>query len=235
MIFGNKKKTMKYENKETESPWLIAGLGNPGAKYEKSWHNVGFMALEILSQKYKIPINRIKFKGLFGRGSIGGSQVILLKPTTFMNLSGESVREAAAFFRIPKERIIILYDDLDIETGLIRIRQNGGPGTHNGMKSVVNCLSSEGFPRIRIGIGPLPEKWQLVDYVLSEIPADRQQECFEGLSAAARAVEIAVEKGIDLAMNRCNIRKKKVEKDKSDKDKADTGKIDKDKADTGNE
>lgn len=215
MIFSKSKKTGLNDNVDAESPWLIAGLGNPGAKYEKTWHNVGFMTLEILSQKHKIQINRIKFKGLFGRGSIGDSQVILLKPTTFMNLSGESIREAAAFFRIPKERIIVLYDDLDIETGMIRIRKNGGPGTHNGMRSIVSCLASEAFPRIRIGIGPLPEKWQLVDYVLSEIPADRQKLCYEGLEAATRAVEIAVGKGIDLAMNRCNV-KKKAEKEKAE-------------------
>ena len=222
MIFGRKIKNDKFANAESDSVWLIVGLGNPGARYEKTWHNVGFMALEILSQKHKIKIDRIKFKGLYGRGSIGDSSVILLKPTTFMNLSGESVREAAAFFRIPKERIIILYDDLDIETGLIRIRQNGGPGTHNGMRSVVSCLASEDFPRIRIGIGPLPEKWQLVDYVLSEIPADRQKLCFEGLESAAKATEIAVCKGVDLAMNRCNVRKKKVPKEKivTEKDKA---------------
>lgn len=216
MIFGRKTKNEKFANDGSDSLWLIVGLGNPGTKYEKTWHNVGFMALEILSQKHKIAINRIKFKGLFGKGSIGDSQVILLKPTTYMNLSGESVREAAAFFRVPKERIIILYDDLDIETGLIRIRQNGGPGTHNGMRSIVSCLASEDFPRIRIGIGPLPERWQLVDFVLSEIPADRQKLCYEGLESAAKAVEIAVSKGVDLAMNRCNIRKKKVKQDKAD-------------------
>jgi PTH1 family peptidyl-tRNA hydrolase len=204
---------MRVNNNLDETPWLIVGLGNPGSKYERTWHNVGFMTLEILSQRHKIPINKIKFKGLYGRGRIDDNTVIFLKPTTYMNLSGESVREAASYFRVPSERVLIIYDDLDIETGLVRIRQRGGPGTHNGMKSVVNCLATEDFPRIRVGIGPLPDRWQLVDYVLSEIPDERKQNCYDGLTTAADAVELAVRKGIDLAMNRCNIRKKQKQED----------------------
>lgn len=198
---------------KSENLWLVAGLGNPGRQYEKTWHNAGFMALDILSQRHQINLNRIKFKGLFGRGQIKGNQVILLKPTTYMNLSGESVREAASYFKIPLHRVLVIYDDLDIEIGNVRIREKGGPGTHNGMRSLVGCLGSELFPRIRVGIGPLPNNRELVSYVLSEIPDDIRQVLWEGLNIAADAVEISVSKNLSLAMNRCNKKKSNADND----------------------
>lgn len=203
--------------------WLVAGLGNPGSRYEKTWHNAGFMTIDILSQRHSISLNKIKFKGLYGRGQINGNQLILLKPTTYMNLSGESVREAAAYFKIPLHRILVVYDDLDIETGIVRIREKGGPGTHNGMRSLVTCLGSDLFPRIRIGIGPLPENYELVNYVLSEIPMNSQQSLWDGLNLAADAVEITVSKNLSLAMNRCNMKKansKKTLKEEAPDDQA---------------
>lgn len=192
---------------KSESLWLVAGLGNPGKQYEKTWHNAGFMTLDIISQRHQIKLNKIKFKGLYGRGQIAGKQVILLKPTTYMNLSGESVREAAAYFKIPLNKVLIIFDDIDIEAGNVRIREKGGPGTHNGMRSLVSCLGSDLFPRIRVGIGPLPENRELVSYVLSEIPVDKQQILWEGLNIASDAIEISVSKDLSLAMNRCNKRK----------------------------
>lgn len=194
---------------QTTTPWLIAGLGNPGLKYEKTWHNAGFLALEVLSQKYRIGLNRIKFKGIYGQGTIKGEKVILLKPSTFMNLSGESIQEAAAFFKIPADRIVLIYDDIDVERGMIRIRQTGSAGTHNGMRSVIERLGTAEFPRIRVGTGPLPARWQLIDYVLSDITPEYQITMFSSFEKAAEAVDVMIEKGIAAAMNRFNGKEKK--------------------------
>lgn len=188
--------------------WLIAGLGNPGRQYEKTWHNAGYMALEIISQRHAIPVNKIRFKGLVGQGTIASQKVILLKPTTYMNLSGESLREAMAFYKIPPERTLVIYDDLDIPVGTVRMRPNGGTGTHNGMRSIVNVLGLQNFPRIRVGIGPLPENWELVNYVLADIPKDQQSDFFLALNTAADAVEWTIKDGLEQAMNRANTKDK---------------------------
>ena len=190
------------------TPWLIAGLGNPGAKYEKTWHNAGFLTLEVLAQRNKIRMDRIKFKGLYGQGVIKNEKVILLKPTTFMNESGESIREAMAFFKIPQERILLIYDDIDIDRGTIKIRQTGSAGTHNGMRSVITHLGTQDFTRIRIGIGPLPSPWQIVDFVLSEIVAEHQKTMFSSFEQASAAVEVLLEKGTAAAMNQFNTKEK---------------------------
>ena len=185
-------------------PWLVVVLGNPGAKYERTWHNAGFMAVEILSQRHGIRVDRIKFKGVYGQGSIGGVRVVLLKPGTYMNLSGESVQEAAAFFRIPMERVVVMLDDVDLPRGQIRIRAAGGPGTQKGMKSVVERLGTEGFPRVRIGIGPVPERWDIADFVLSEIQETDRATMYDALCRAADAVAAMVKDGVPQAMNRFN-------------------------------
>ena len=185
---------------------LVAGLGNPGKEYAKTFHNMGFLALDKLSDRLKIPIDRLRFKGLSGLGRVGDKHVLLLKPATFMNLSGESVREAASFYKIPPERILVLYDDIDIEIGRIRIRDQGGPGTHNGMKSVVARLGSDQFPRIRIGIGPLPEEWDIVRYVLCAVPQEHRVALDAAIDRAAEAAELCVREGTMLAMNRFNTR-----------------------------
>ena len=187
-----------------EGSWLVVGLGNPGAKYERTWHNAGFMAVEILSQRHRIAVDRIKFKGLYGQGTLEGGRVVLLKPGTYMNLSGESVQEAASFFRIPMERVVVLVDDVDLPRGQVRIRPAGGPGTQKGMKSVVERLGTEGFPRVRIGIGPVPERWDIADFVLSEIPESDRATMYESLSRAADAVAAMVRVGVADAMNRFN-------------------------------
>jgi PTH1 family peptidyl-tRNA hydrolase len=189
---------------DIEGPWLVVGLGNPGAKYERTWHNAGFMVVEILSQRHRIAVDRIKFKGLYGQGTLEGGRVVLLKPGTYMNLSGESVQEATAFFRIPMERVVVLVDDVDLPRGQVRIRPAGGPGTQKGMKSVVERLGTEGFPRVRIGIGPVPERWDIADYVLSEIPESERATMYESLSRAADAVAAMVRVGVADAMNRFN-------------------------------
>lgn len=169
--------------------WLVAGLGNPGDKYAYTWHNCGFLAAELLADKNNISFDKSKFKGTFGKGKIAGEDVIILKPSTFMNLSGESIVPLANFFKIPANHIIVMYDDIDIAVGTIRVRAKGSAGTHNGMKSVIKCLGSQEFPRVRIGTGPVPEKWALIDYVLADIPKDQREVVFKSFEAAADAVE----------------------------------------------
>ena len=154
--------------------YLIVGLGNPESDYSKTRHNMGFNVINKLSEKYGIEVNKSKFKGLVGNGIIEGEKVVLLKPQTFMNLSGESVIEAMNFYKIPKENLIIIYDDVDIEPGNIRIRKNGSAGTHNGMKDVVQKLSSNDIPRLRIGTGGLKkEKEEIISFVLSKFSKDQ--------------------------------------------------------------
>lgn len=169
--------------------WLVVGLGNPGKQYAYTWHNCGFMTLDVFSQRNHISVSKIKFKGEFGQGSMGAEKIILLRPHTYMNLSGESVREALEYFKIPTENLLVFYDDIDIPVGTIRIRHNGGPGTHNGMKSIISCLGSQNFPRIRVGCGPVPPEWDLADFVLSEIPKDDQKKMFDAFTEAAESAE----------------------------------------------
>ncbi|NLJ94681.1 MAG: aminoacyl-tRNA hydrolase [Clostridiaceae bacterium] len=184
--------------------FLIVGLGNPGPKYSRTWHNCGFMALEILSQRHHFNLRKIKFKGLYNQVNLFGKKVIFLMPQTFMNLSGESVRAALDYFKIPLENCLVIYDDIDIETGKIRIRQWGSAGSHNGMRSIIKHLNSDRFPRIRVGIGPQPGNIDIVDYVMQNVPKDKQELLFEGLTKAADAVEIFLKETLDIAMNRLN-------------------------------
>ena len=148
--------------------YLVAGLGNPGLKYLKNFHNVGFMAVELLAEKHGVSFNKKGFKGLYGIKEIDGEKVMFLKPQTYMNLSGESIQEAMAFYKIPTENLIVIYDDIDVAIGSIRVRRNGSAGTHNGMRNIVQMLSSTDFPRIRIGTKP-EEEYDLLSYVLSDI------------------------------------------------------------------
>ena len=169
--------------------WLIAGLGNPGAKYTYNWHNCGFMSIEVLAQRNHISFNKTKFRGEYGQGTVSGEKVILLRPQTYMNLSGESIREAMTFFKIPPENLLVLYDDIDLPKGAIRVRAKGGPGTHNGMKSIISLIGTTDFPRIRIGCGPVPEHWDLADFVLSDIGKEDQEAMFQAFQQAAQAAE----------------------------------------------
>jgi len=173
--------------------WLIAGLGNPGAQYTQTWHNCGFMTLDVLAQRSRIPVGKVKFQGLYGQGTVAGEKAVLLQPQTFMNLSGESIREALQYFKIPPENLIVFYDDIDIPRGTIRVRAIGGPGTHNGMKSIISCLGTQNFPRIRIGTGPVPQHWDLADYVLSNIGKEDQEQMFAAFMSAAEAAEKYIE------------------------------------------
>ena len=188
--------------------YVIAGLGNPGRKYENTRHNMGFLALDALAAKYGIKVGKIRHKALIGEGTIAGEKVILVKPQTYMNLSGESLREVMAYYKVPIENLLVIYDDMDLETGTLRIRKKGSSGSHNGMKSVIYQLQDDGFPRIRIGIGSADATdWK--DYVCGAITEKEAEVLKDTIDTAVDAVTCMIEDGIDIAMNRYNTRKKK--------------------------
>ncbi len=169
--------------------WMIAGLGNPGRQYMYTWHNMGYLAVDKLCEKHDISLDKDKFRGMYGKGRILGQDVIVIKPVTYMNLSGECLVEAARFFKIDPSHIITVYDDIDIKKGTIRVRPKGSAGTHNGMRSVIQHLGTENFPRVRIGTGPVPEHFDLVNYVLSEVPADERLMMNDAFIEACAAIE----------------------------------------------
>lgn len=184
--------------------FAIVGLGNPGAKYDNTRHNVGFDAIDLLSTRFGIKVSKVKHKALVGEGRIKDMKVVLVKPQTYMNLSGESVRELVEWFKVPMERLIVIYDDVDLPAGKIRIRPGGSSGTHNGMKSVIYQLQQDSFPRIRIGIDKAPEGWELADFVLSKFNTDDRILINESIKKAADAAEIIVTQGVLAAMNLYN-------------------------------
>lgn len=195
--------------------FVIAGLGNPGRKYEKTRHNMGFLAIDSLAEKNGIKVNKIKHRALVGDGMISGRRVLLVKPQTYMNLSGISIREIADYYDVPAEDILVIYDDFDLELGTLRIRKKGSAGSHNGMKSVIDELGTKDFPRIRIGIGSSRGKdWK--DFVIGKASKDDMQVLSDAASRAADAAACILEKGIDRAMNEYNVKAETTEKEKSD-------------------
>ena len=184
--------------------YLIIGLGNPEKEYANTRHNMGFDTINKLANKNNIEVNKNKFKGLYGTGIIQGQKVILLKPQTYMNLSGESIKEIVKFYHIKPEEIIIIYDDIDTEKGNIRIRKKGGPGSHNGMKSVVENLNTTDFGSIRVGIGQPENKRDMINYVIGKVPEEEQKILQEGVNKATEAIEEILKNGIDIAMNKFN-------------------------------
>lgn len=182
--------------------FLVVGLGNPGKEYDGTRHNIGFEAIDYISKKYNIDVNRTKFKGVFGEGFINGNKVVLLKPTTYMNLSGESIREAINFYKLEKEEVIVIYDDISLEVGKLRIREKGSAGGHNGIKSIIANMSTDIFPRIKIGVGQ--PKGDLVSHVLGKFSKEEVQDLNEVIEASARAVEIMIKDGTKEAMNELN-------------------------------
>jgi len=185
--------------------YIVAGLGNPGREYEGSRHNAGFMALDRLAAGLSVPVTRLKFKSLCGDGVIAGKRVLLLKPQTFMNLSGEAVRDAAEFYKIPMERVIVLYDDISLAPGKLRVRGKGTDGGHNGIKNIIYLTGTDVFPRIKVGVGQKPRQdYDLVKWVLGRFPAEQRPLIEAALSDAAQAVEEIIQNGISSAMNRFN-------------------------------
>ena len=183
---------------------LIVGLGNPGMKYAATRHNIGFEAIDSISELHHISLNKNKFKAEIGEGTIGGEKVVLMKPQTYMNLSGEAVEACKSWYKIDINDIIILYDDVSLGVGDIRIRKNGSSGGHNGIKSIIAHLSTEVFPRVKIGVGEKPKGWDLGDYVLGKFTDEDCKILGERLKVVCEATETMVTKNIDLAMNNYN-------------------------------
>ena len=190
--------------KASES-WLIVGLGNPGREYERTRHNCGFRAMDILSDKLGCKLDKGKFQGLYGTANWNGKKLYLLKPQTFMNLSGRSILQLSAYYSIPPQRIIVLFDDVSLDPGRLRVRADGSAGGHNGIKSIIAELGSQDFPRVKIGVGikPHPEM-DLADWVLSNFSASEEKALCEALPHAAEAALCIIEHGIPETANRFN-------------------------------
>lgn len=185
--------------------FIIAGLGNPGREYEGTRHNAGFMAVDRLAQKMGADMRRIRFKGVTGECALGGGRVLLLKPGTFMNLSGQSVREAMGFYKVPPERTLIIFDDINLPPGKLRVRRKGSDGGHNGMKNIIYLSGSDQFPRIKLGVGQKPNpEYSLADWVLSRFTESERKALEEALEKACAAAELIVAGDIDRAMNLYN-------------------------------
>ncbi len=183
--------------------WLIVGLGNPGKRYDRTWHNVGRMGVELLAKRHGVTMRRHRFGGVTGEGVIEGQRVLLLQPDTYMNRSGESLIKAMSFYQIPPEHLIVLYDDYDLPLGRIRIRETGSAGSHNGMKSAIQHLKTQQFWRVRVGIGPRPAG-DIVDFVLDKIGRSKEPQVFNALEDAIEATELILRGEHQVAQERFN-------------------------------
>ncbi len=185
--------------------FMIVGLGNPGKKYEFTRHNAGFLCLDFFAQEQGVKIDRLKFKALIGEVRLGGNRCLLMKPQTFMNLSGEAVREAAAFYKIAPENILVIFDDISLDVGKLRIRRKGTDGGHNGIKSIIYQLAADEFPRIKVGIGAKPHPdYDLADWVLTPFSKDALKKLRDVAAECCDAIELITAGNIDEAMNRHN-------------------------------
>ena len=185
--------------------WLVVGLGNPGKEYEKTRHNAGWRAIDILADKLGCKIDKAKFQGLYGQTKYAGGKLFLLKPLTYMNLSGRSVLQLSAYFHVPPQRIIVLFDDISLEPGRLRIRSDGSAGGHNGIKSIIAEVGSQDFPRVKIGVGAKAHPEQdLADWVLSSMSAPEEKALVSALERAADAALCIMDKGVPEAANRFN-------------------------------
>ena len=192
---------------------IIIGLGNPLDKYQASRHNIGWDAITRISDDYRISMDSKSHKAICGKGYIEGEKVILAKPTTYMNLSGESVRELVDYYKVSLEDIIVIYDDVSLEVGQLRIRKKGSAGGHNGIKSIIQHLGTDEFPRIKVGVGEKPKEWDLADYVLSRFNKDEQNAIRDSLKDVSDACKMIVIDDIDKAMNQYNKKKESLSKD----------------------
>lgn len=189
----------------SKDAWLIVGLGNPGREYENSRHNCGFRAIDRLAGRLRCKIDKAKFQGLYGKTLYGGKPLYLLKPLTYMNLSGQSVLQLSAYFQIPPQRIIVLFDDISLEPGRLRVRAEGSAGGHNGIKSVIAQLGSEAFPRVKIGVGAKPNpEYDLAAWVLGSFPPAEEKAVSAALDAAGDAALTIIDKGVPEAANKYN-------------------------------
>lgn len=184
--------------------YIIVGIGNPGKKYESTRHNIGFIAIDYLAALFDIKVTKIKHKALIGEGKIEGEKVLLVKPQTFVNLSGESVRDIANFYKVPAENIIVIFDDVSLDAGSVRIRKKGSDGGHNGIKSIIYQLQSDMFPRIKLGVGAKPPGYDLADWVLAKFTDDDIKIMSKAVETAAKAVPEIIKNGTESAMNKYN-------------------------------
>ena len=185
--------------------WLVVGLGNPGLNYARTRHNVGFRAVDALAEKLGVKIDRARFRGLTAQASAGGEKLLLLKPQTFMNDSGLSVMDAARFYKLPPERVLVLFDDISLSVGRLRVRADGSAGGHNGIKSIIGGLNSQSFPRVKIGVGAKPHPdYDLADWVLGTVPKADQPALQTALEHAADAALSLIEDGVQAAESRFN-------------------------------
>jgi len=190
--------------KQSEN-WLIVGLGNPGREYERTRHNAGFRALDVLAENLGCKVDKLKFQGLYNQVSYNGKKIFLLKPQTYMNLSGRSVLQLSAYFNIPPQRIIVLFDDISLPPGRLRIRGDGSAGGHNGIKSIISEVGSQDFPRVKIGVGAKPNpEYDLADWVLSGFSAQEEKALAVSLKNAADAALAVIDRGVSEAANRFN-------------------------------
>ena len=193
-------RNMLNKNNET---WLIVGLGNPGREYEKTRHNAGFRAIDLLAEELGCKIDRMKYQGLYGQTTYNGKKLMLLKPQTFMNLSGRSVLQLSAYFNIPPQRIIVMFDDISLEPGRLRIRADGSAGGHNGIKSIIQEVGSQDFPRIKIGVGAKPNpEYDLADWVLGKLPKEHSDTIDNKREDILGAARLIAEGKIDDAMQK---------------------------------
>lgn len=190
---------------KTNESWLIVGLGNPGKEYERSRHNCGWRAIDVLAEKLSCKVDKGKFQGLYGQVNYNGKKLFLLKPLTYMNLSGRSVLQLSSYFNIPPQRIIVLFDDISLEPGRLRIRPDGSAGGHNGIKSIIAEVGSQAFPRVKIGVGSKPNpEYDLADWVLSNFSASEEKALASALDRAADAALCIVDHSVSEAANRYN-------------------------------
>ena len=191
--------------KKAAVDWLVVFLGNPGVRFAETRHNVGFMTAEVYEREHGVRIDRSKFKALTGRFLVGDAEVLLLKPQTFMNLSGDAVSQAMRFYKVPLERVLVVSDDVSLDVGKLRLRRNGSAGGHNGLKDIIAKCGGEGFPRIKIGVGQKPHPdYDMAQWVLSTFKDQDAEQIRSAVQRAAKAVDAVITQGMDKAMNEYN-------------------------------
>ena len=207
----------RFKNQEARGQefYCIVGLGNPGREYAETKHNVGFCVIDKLAEKYEIKVEKYKSKALIGDGMIRDKRVLLVKPQTFMNLSGESVREIVNFYKIPQDRFFVFSDDPGLPCGSVRIREKGSHGGHNGIRNIIDQMGTDVFNRIKVGIGEKPKGWDLADYVLAKFSPDDLPAMEEGMEKAVKGVELILSRGVAEAANRVNQKPKSMKKQKA--------------------